>query len=96
VNRRSFLRSLLGTAVTAAVPAPITYVLAPPCGWSLGTGGLFMANSWGTTSSWQTKTPQQILDDVNALLEEIGFVRTPYPDMIYLPKSFMRIKPFPL
>ena len=36
MDRRSFLRSLLGTATAAAVPKVVTYVFAPPGGWALG------------------------------------------------------------
>ena len=70
-SRRDFLRGLLGAAGVAVVPAPVVYCFAPPGGWSLTEGGLWATNSAGT-SMWAAKSPTEILQDVNALLEEMA------------------------
>ena len=66
LSRRSFL-SMLGLAAPVAVVAP-TYFFAPRCGWRPGMvtvtwGGA--ANGYGPTR-WTTKTPAEILVDINA------------------------------
>ena len=69
MNRRMFLRSLLGTSVIAAAPK-VVYVFAPPSGWNLTDGQVWASNS-SDNSLWLNKTPTEILADFNYALTQV-------------------------
>ena len=69
MDRRSFLRGLLGTAALVTV-APKTYILPPSGGWRM-SNSLWASNNNGTL--WSQKTPAEILADVNRALKTYSF-----------------------
>ena len=88
MDRRMFLRSLVGAAATTVV-APKVYVFAPPSGWTLREG-LWATNGHGK-SLWVSKTPEEILADVNAALAQVWLA---LPDQfVFMPAQLEILDP---
>lgn len=72
LSRRGFLRALLGTTVVAATNP--TYFLAPPTGWRRLESGLLSPNNGTGQGSWSSKTPEEIMGDINAMFSGASFL----------------------
>jgi hypothetical protein len=88
MNRRSFLTGLFAATAGAVIAPKVTYVFAPSGGWKQG----LFASNWRSDAGWYSKTPEQILADINAVLartwEESQYV---VPDMLAIPAFVRRI-----
>ena len=87
MNRRNFLRTILGTAVVASTN-PVHF-LAPPCGWMRGAEGIY-TNGPVPGSHWQHKTPTDIMADIDALLKSMH--APPSLDHLVFPRFVRNIK----